>query len=233
MTGIGQINLNGKNLTRSFAYSACLRAARFANCDFTDADLRRSQVEQAEFVGCRFDKALLMYLEAVQGLHLNVKTSQTLFRDCQANGAYLNRSQLEKPQFIGGNWRDSFFNNCVWTLAMVENICFQNTSWRGAKLDTVSFVNCDFRNANFDEAEITAAKFINCDFRGVNFGNANGTSVRMERCGFYGAKGLFYDINTKNYPNIVAADLSLGFDGSSITESLDRIQDLFPKLKKD
>ena len=234
LKGSGKLDLEGKNLSQAFAYRAYLRAARFINCDFTASDLRRSQVQLAEFIGCTFNDALLMHLEGRQELYLDVETTKVIFKDCMAKSAHFNRSELWKAEFIGGNWDGSFFNNCVWTLAEFENVSFENTDWRGAELNTVKFINCNFRGALFDEAIIKAAKFINCDFRGTDFGFPTGTRVFMERCGFYGASGMFFDIQPldNDEMRIADADLSPNFDGSLAIESLERMQNLSDLFKQ-
>ena len=226
------MNLSGKSLSRAFAYQAYLRAARFSNCDFTASDLRRSQVQQAEFIGCIFNDALLMYLEGTKNQYLDVETSKVVFQDCTAHGAYFNRSELWVAEFTGGNWDGSFFNNCIWTWAECHNVSFENTDWRGAKLEAVKFVNCNFRNALFDEAIIKGIEFINCDLRGADFGFTNGERVVMDGCGFCGAKGMLFDIKSikDNEVRVKSADLSANFDGSLVFESLATTQDFFHRI---
>ena len=234
MDGSPPMDLDGKDLSRTFIYKAYFRAARFTDCDFTASDLRRSQVQKAEFIGCTFNDALLMYLEATRSQYLDVKTSEVLFQDCTAKGAYVNRSELWQPKFIGGNWSGSFFNNCVWTCVEAKNVSFENTDWRGAEINTVKFINCNFKGALFDEAIIKAAQFINCDFRGADFGFAQARRATMDKCAFYGTKGRLGDIvplDEDEATRVIDADLSPKFDGSLVFESLERTQDLFNRIK--
>ena len=232
MNGSPPMDVQGKEIMGAFAYRAYFRAARFTDCDFTASDLRRSQVQQAEFINCTFNDALLMYLEGTQKTSLDVETTKVIFQDCTARGAYLNRSEFWVAEFAGGNWDGSFFNNCIWTLAECHNVSFENTDWRNAKLDTVKFVNCNFRNALFDEAIIRSIEFINCDFRGADFGFTNGNRVVMDGCGFCNAEGMLFDIESlkDGEARVKSADLSSNFDGSLVFESLAKTEDLFHRI---
>ena len=241
MKGSLPMDVSGKDLSGAFAYRAYFRAARFTDCDFTASDLRRTMVQQAEFVRCKFDDALLEYVEGRQETSLNVETTKVTFKDCIAKGAYFNRSELWIAEFTGGNWDGSFFNNCMWTLAEFDNVSFENTDWRGAKLDGVKFINCNFKNARFEKAELIAAKFYGCDFRGADFGNSTGGQrVKLEQCGFSGATGMLFDVKPldeydtqsadEGKVRIVNADLSPNFDGSLVFESLAQAQDLFYRI---
>ena len=227
------MDVREKNLSRAFAYQVYFRAARFTDCDFTASDLRRAMVQQAEFIGCKFDDALLMYIEGRQETSLDVETTKVIFKDCTAQGAYFNRSELWIGEFIGGNWDGSFFNNCVWTLVEFENVSFENTDWRDAKLDGVKFINCNFRNALFHKADITASEFINCDFRGADFGFVDAQKVSMKQCAFYKVKGMVDDIKplAEDEMRVIDADLSANFDGSLVFEPLKRTQDFFNRIE--
>ena len=233
MKGSLPMDVSGKDLSKAFAYRAYFRAARFTDCDFTASDLRRTMVQQAEFVRCKFDDALLAYLEGRQETALNVETTKVTFRDCTAKGAYFNRSELWIAEFTGGNRDGSFFNNCMWTLVEFENVSFENTDWRNAKLDGVRFINCNFRNALFHKANVTASEFINCDFRGTNFGFVDAQKVSMEQCAFYKAKGMVDDIKplAEDEMRVIDADLSANYDGSLVSKSHERTQDLFTQIE--
>ena len=233
MNGSRPMDLRGEDISRAFAYKAYFRAARFTDCDFTASDLRRTMVQQAEFIRCKFDDALLMYLEGRQETSLDVETTKVIFKNCTAKGAYFNRSELWVAEFTGGNWDGSFFNNCMWTLAEFDNVSFENTDWRGAKLDSVKFVNCNFRNALFHKANIRASEFINCDFRGTDFGFVDAKRVTMEQCAFYRVKGMVFDVEplAENEIRAIDADLSANFDGSLVSKSLERTQDLFTQIE--
>ena len=232
MKGSPPMDVKEKNLSRAFAYQAYFRAARFTECDFTASDLRRTMVQQAEFIGCKFDDALLMYLEGRQETSLDVETTKVIFKNCTAQGAYFNRSELWVAEFTGGNWNGSFFNNCIWTLVEFKNVSFENTDWRVAKLDGVKFFNCNFRNALFDRADIKATQFINCDFRNTDFGFVDADKVTMKQCAFYGAKGMVFDIEplAEDEMRVIDADMSSDFDGSLVFEPLKRTQDLFNRI---
>ena len=233
MKGSAPMEVQDKDLSGAFAYQAYFRAARFTDCDFTASDLRRTMVQQAEFIGCKFDDALLAYLEGRQETSLDVETTKVTFKDCTAKGAYFNRSELWVAEFTGGNWDGSFFNNCVWSLAEFNNVSFENTDWRGAKLDGVKFVNCNFKNALFHKANIRAIQFINCDFRGADFGFVDAKRVTMEQCAFYRAKGMVFDIEplAEDEMRVIDADLSANFDGSLVSSSLSWTQDLFDRIE--
>ena len=227
------LSVNGKDLSGAFFYRSYLMAARFTDCDFTTSDLRRSRVQQAEFIGCTFDDALLMYLEGRKELNLKVSTSKVLFKDCKAKGTHFNRAELWQPEFNGGNWDGSYFNNCTWTCGELKDVSLENTDWSGAVLNSIKFINCSFKNAIFDRAELRAIEFVNCDLRGIDFTTTRVSLIRMSGCGYSGTKGMLIDIEPikDGEIRIMDADLSSGFDGSLVLESAERTQDLFEQIR--
>ena len=223
------MNVKEKNLSRAFAYEAYFIAARFTKCDFAASDLRRARVQQAEFINCIFDEALLMYLEARQEVHMRVPSSQALFQDCQVRKAHLNRSELEKLKIIGGDWSDSEFNNCIWHFARVENVCFRGSNWRWADLRDSHFIGCDFTGADLTETNLVGVTFERCHFREANFDWPKVRKTTFSQCGFKNAKGNVFDYGTEEEERsrVIEPDLSEAFDGTEILESIDDLKQLF------
>lgn len=202
----------GKNLSFAFVYEGYLSQSRFFGCNFTSADLRLVDMQEAQLSECIFDSALLMGLQG----------QKSQWHSCRGNGAILNRSELQEATLISGDWSGSQFHNCMWYYVRVENVCFRNTSWRKADLEGSVFINCDFRDTQWREVEAAKVVFEGCDFRGSDLEMLIMDQTTFSKCCFYNCRGTpFYDHLSDETSSIIEPDLSENFDGTNVVDFQD------------
>jgi uncharacterized protein YjbI with pentapeptide repeats len=172
---VGAMKLDGSQIQRG----------RFANVDFTGADLSMVDWSEAELRTCKLVKSRLNRANLVGSTILDC-----VFEDSAA--AALDAS---KAEISGCSFDRVAMPGAVWTEAVLIATRFVGASFGNARWDRGRFVDCDFRDASFEpDREFPPTRMRGALFEGCDFDNANlaGTDLRgatFKRCKLMGAYG--------------------------------------------
>jgi uncharacterized protein YjbI with pentapeptide repeats len=137
-TGIGRIDIEGKNLTKANPQMLNLTGGRIVECDLSNSKITYGKFISTEQIECIWYDAVLQ----------SSKFSQSLLKNCRFTAAYMLGTDFTCSQVLGGDWSKTILRESVWTNAYVENTRFQQTSFGGAKFNNAQFMECDFQGAD-------------------------------------------------------------------------------------
>lgn len=154
-TILGQVNLNGIDLSGS---------------RFTTADLQGTTFENAILAGVDFDSANLASANFVEA-----EISSASFRSANLRNANFADARIQKSDFSGAN-----FSQTTLSYVQFQASTLNKANFAGATLDSAGFVSCSLEDARFSSALLQGADFAGSSLNRANFSGANLTGAKLE-----------------------------------------------------
>ena len=138
--------------------------ARFENCNFAAADLKKSKMPYTEFLRCEL--------------------SAGNFAACEFFRADFKNCELAGTDFSDAVIKNSDFTDCVIKNAVFDGAAQEATSYDSCRIENVRFAKQDFRSATFTKTVFTNCTFTDCSFMACKFKNAEFRNCRADKISY-------------------------------------------------
>lgn len=143
-----------RNLALFFSSAGCCRFSQtIRHADFSNADFKRANLQNCEFLRCHFHAAKNLHLAITSGTILDHRAVRELLAHGQTTEKNFSHLDLHGASFAGMD---------------LQGVDFSNSNLAGCDFST-----CPLQGANFSHANVTGVDFSGADLTGVIIENWN------------------------------------------------------------
>jgi len=210
-TGAGRLELAG-----ALAEAAQLVGCELAGARFEHVELGAAQLDRADLA-----KAELRHVDLAGARLAGARLHGASLADCMLDRANLADASLGKARLERCSFVDATLERTTWGGATLFDCTLRGARFAGATWTGAELSHCDLRGAWLAGAIPRGAVFEHCDLRGLDLDGLDLADVRFVHCKLGGVTG--HPSSTAGWV-VIAADLSLIGDGSSVGDYKDLLR---------